>query len=465
VATPALVAPPATPHVPYPIALAHFPVLRQSMLATFADCQLQAGFDLRMSITRPGTQTLHTSGYTTHRQAAGRLIHSTLGRSIRHMREKRQEFIAPETVIDFWDLELRQAEVPVGETFALPAHEDALARRTLHKWAKDNLITIAELYGIEERLAATIRYPDGAGGFVERVLTGQLDLLLIDPSGAHATVPDWKDTWKLPTKKGSEDEVDDDEEDGDDALSQEGYFQQQFYALLIFLSPQFRGVQSVTLREFYIRRSRPREATIWRHKLPDLLGYFSATAERFDRCYEAAVVTRRGRIRRRVLSTPAQWGEPSPGAHCSYCPGAQDCPVDKDAREGGAINTPAEAETVAGVLIRAKRVVKQTEASLRTWADREGPVRVRDAKRDRFFGYVETERVERPTKAQVSAAMLAGRDPRKLYKRRVSTAFRDYSPDADVTRGLDDADVVEMFERAAALAAAETERRRPRSRA
>lgn len=448
---------PAPP--PYPTAMAHFPGLRQSMLAGFSDCQLYAGFELRNAIPRPGSQVLHTSGYTTHRQAAGRLIHDTLRLAIRHMAEpeRRQERIPHQVLWDIWDDVLRQADAPVDQTYALPAHEDAQARRTLKKWAEDNWFTIDDVYAVEERLAATVSYPDGSGGFVERVLTGQLDLLLVDQSGTHATVVDYKDTWKLPAKRGSEDD-DDDEPDEPDRLSLEGYFQQQFYALLIFMHPDFRAVQSVTLRENYIRRSRTREAPIWRHRLPALIAYFSALAERFDRCYEAAIVTRRGRLRRRPMATTAQWGEPSPGAHCSYCPGAMDCPVPREAREEGMITTPAEAQTVAGILIRAKRVVAMCERSLRTWTDREGPVRVRDAKRDRFFGYLERERVERPTLRQVSDAMLAGRDPRDLYRRRVSTAFTDFSAE-DAPREIDPDDVVQLFE-----AAAERARTRRRGR-
>jgi len=449
------------PAVPYPTALLHFPVLRQSTLAGFADCQLAAGFGLRMAIPKPGTQALHTSGFTTHRQAAGRLIHATIAAALRHMVERTEEAIAPEIVLDLWDRVVRQADAPVEDTFALPAHEDALARRTLRKWARDNSFTIAEIYGVEERLQAVITYPDGAGGVVERTLTGQLDLLLVDPSGAHATVPDWKDTWKLPTKKGAEadlDDFDDEAEDvGDDTLSLEGYFQQRFYALLIFLC--LPAVQSVTLREFYVRRSKPREATIWRHELPNLVAYFSATAERFDRCYETAIITRRGRVRRRVLATVAQWGEPSPGAHCSYCPGAMDCPVPPEAREAGMITSPAEAQTIAGILIRAKRVVKMTEASLRTWADREGPVRVKDAKRDRFFGYVEAERVERPSLKKLNEAMLAGRDPRTLYRAKTHTRFADFSPDDQVNREISDEDTVAMFEAAVEQAKAKRRRR------
>jgi hypothetical protein len=462
VATPAPVAPPATARLPYPTALAHFPTLRQSLLATFADCQLQTGFDLRSAIPKPGSQILHTSGYTTHRQAAGRLIHSTIGRAIRHMVEVGQEQIPPEIVIGLWEDELRQASEPVSETFALPAHEDALARRTLRKWARDNTFTIADIYGIEERLAAPIHYPDGHGGMVERILTGQLDLLLIDKSGTHATVPDWKDTWKLPPARDDDWDGEELEDDGDDELSLEGYFQQRTYAPLIFLQPELRAVQSVTLREFYVRRSKPREATLWRHQLPELLSYLSATAERFDRCYEAAIRTRRNRVRPRPLATPAQWGEPSPGAHCFNCPGRIDCPVPPEARIGGMIGSPADAEMYGGILIRAQAVVKLIEQSMRTWADKEGPTRIRDAKRERFYGYVIGERVERPTLAQVKAAMLAGRDPTKLFKRRTHTRFTHYTPTADVTRGLAEDDTVAMFERAAELAKRDSGRPRTR---
>lgn len=450
---------PAPATYPYPTAVAHFPALRQSMLAGFADCQLYAGFELRNALPRPGEQLLHTSGYTTHRQAAGRLIHDALRRALRHMAREREERIPHELLWDLWDEAIRQADVPVSQTHTLPAHEDDLARRTLKKWALDNVFTIREVYAVEQRYTAIVRYPDGQGGVVERVLTGQLDLLLVDPSGTHATVVDYKDTWKLPATRGSEDDDEDDEQE-EDRLSDEGYFQQQFYAWLLFSQPEFRALQSVTLRENYIRRSRSREAPIWRHKMPALTAYFAATAERFDRCYEAAIVTRQKRVRRRPLATPAQWGEPSPGAHCSFCPGAMDCPVPREAREGGMITTPAEAQKIAGILLRAKRVVAMCERALRTWTDREGPVRIRDGKRQRFFGYLERERVERPSLRQIDAAMLAGRDPRDLFRRKVSTAFTDFSAD-DQPPEIDNDDVVALFE---AAAAASAKRNRGRSR-
>lgn len=440
---------------PYPRALRDFPRLRQSQLAIFADCQLSAGFGLRVSIRprrRRGEHSdLATSGWTTHRASAGRIAHATVARSLHHMLERRQERIPPEVVIDLYEEVIRQADVPLAETFALPAHEDRQLRRTLRKWARDTVFTIEDVVGVEERFEAVVSYPDGAGGMVDRVLTGQLDLLLISDGGAgeHATVADWKDTWKLPPKRHDEDAEEDDGED--DKLSLEGYFQQRFYALLVFVA--FPRVQSVTLREFYLRRSQQREATLWRYELPEIVSYLAAEAEKFDRCYHAATEPAKGRRVRRVpLATPAQWGEPSPGAHCGYCPLAVECPIEPDARGVGRIESPEHAAKIAGELVKARSVVSQLGAALSAWTDRWGPTRVKDAKRERFFGHVEGVRTERPTLRQLEQAMLAGRDPRTLYRSKVHTRFTDYSPQEDVTHGLDDEDVVEMFERAAQAA-------------
>jgi len=169
--------------VPYPTALRHYPRIRQSTLNGFSACHLYSGFELSMAIPKPGTPGLQTSGYSTAAQARGRLMHSTIARALKHMVAERQESIPPSIIIDLWDEEIRQAGVPVAETFALPAHEDIFARQMLRKWARENAFSIDEIYGVEVRLEAPLVYPDGAGGLVERIVTGQLDLLLVDPSG------------------------------------------------------------------------------------------------------------------------------------------------------------------------------------------------------------------------------------------------------------------------------------------
>jgi hypothetical protein len=457
VATPTLAADPRHAarrrRAPYWRSLERFPRVRQSLLAKFFDCQLSAGFELSLSIIHgPDAEGLHRSGWTSHRAGAGRIAHEVIAASLRHMLAHEAETIAPEIVMDFLDKAMRQRDRPIAETFALPPKEIVQLRKTLRKWARDNVITIDEVYGIEERLEAVVSYTvDGVT--VERVLTGQLDLLLLTPDGKHATVPDWKDTWKLPPQA-----VEDEDEDlDDDTLSPEGYFQQRFYALLVFLFlPQ---VQSVTTREFYLRRSEPREATIWRHELPDLIAEFSATVERFDRSAHAAFEPApRRRKRRKPLATVREWGEPSPGAHCSYCPKAVECPIDPDARAGGQFASPEAAERGVGELLKARAVVKQLAASVEAWTNYHGPVRVRDAKRDRVFGHIQTSRTARPTRRQVEQSLLAGRSPLDLFRTTTHTRLSDYTPERGDLAGLDDDDHVEIFARAAERARQRRER-------
>lgn len=442
---------------PYPRALALFPSVRQSALATFADCGLSAGFGLRLSINHPSDRQKvpHTSGWTTHRATAGRVAHATVARALRHMLQHHEESIDPDTMEAFLRDELAQRDVPLRETAAVPPHEFRFLQRTLRKFARDNAFTIADVVGIERRLTATITYPDGNGGEVERMITGQLDALLISEGGLgrHATVPDWKHTWKLPAQQ--HDDAADEDDGEDDKLSPEGYFQQMFYALLVFLT--FPQIQSVTLREFYLPRSEPREATIWRHEMPWLLDYFGSLVERFDRSVEAAYTPAKGRRRRaKPLTTPEQWGEPTAGAHCRYCPLAVECPLDADIKGP---QTVEHAQKVLGEALKARRVVKQHMEWVAQFTDRYGPLRVRDGKRVRLFGHVVRKRTERPTRAQVEQAIMRGQDVRELYRSKTHTALTEYSPEGNPAELMDDDDVVALFEQAAEAA----KRRRARA--
>jgi hypothetical protein len=78
-----------------------------------------------------------------------------------------------------------------------------------------------------------------------------------------------------------------------------GYFQQRWYAYLIFTQPAFRSVERVTLREFYVRYSEPREITLSRDReFEDIREELATLVELFDRSVERN-----------------EW-VPSPGQHC-----------------------------------------------------------------------------------------------------------------------------------------------------
>jgi hypothetical protein len=162
------------------------------------------------------------------------------------------------------------------------------------KWAHDNAFDVMNLVDVEKRLDATVRYPQPDGGWVTRVITGQLDALLVEgATTSTAIVLDWKDMWKLPPET---------------EVGFGGYFQQRFYALLIFVN--YPSVEDVTLREFYVRFSEPREATlsrkeyVRRHPRGD-----QALVEQFDRCVEEN-----------------EW-VPSPGRTAGSAPMPQKCPI------------------------------------------------------------------------------------------------------------------------------------------
>jgi hypothetical protein len=174
------------------------------------------------------------------------------------------------------------------------------------------------------------------------------DALLIEGAyDEHAIVLDWKDMWKLP------------------AQTEIGL--RRLLPAAVLRVPDLRELpdgRAVTLREFYVRYSEPREATLHegvgrRHRAE-----ISALPEQFDRCVEENL-----------------W-VPSPGAHCTYCPMPQKCPIHPEARGSGRITTPEEAMQTAAEFVVAQAIVKQKREQLGPWvrderagagARREGP--------------------------------------------------------------------------------------------
>jgi hypothetical protein len=468
-----------------PTAVERFPRLRQSLLARYSDCALMTAFELRAGIATPSPDGLHTSGWSTHRQAGGTVAHAVIQKALHRMLAEREEQVPTDVVEDLLDRELLLEGRRRGERFAIPTDEAMQLRKTLRGWAANTDWTFDEVAGVEVRFSTVVQYELDDGRRVSRELTGQLDVLLI--ANGHATVVDHKDTWQLPPARGTA--ADDDTPRKDDGLSPEGFFQQRFYALLVFRT--IASIKSVTLRESYIRRGETREATIWRDQLPRLEAEMSAAAARFDRAYDdlapdAAAVSLPGAAadlvraldgdgddlgaldRLRDLVTGKQpplheaW-EPSPGSHCRYCPKAHDCPIDPDLRGDGGLMEPDEAYAAAGEYLVAKRVTKYRKDQLMRWIDLHGPIRIKDGKRVRFLGFVTTRHTVKPTAAEVLAAQRAGRDPRLLYRTRTGTEFREVTPDAPGVSFMGD-DLVGEFERAAEYVRTQNQRTAGRSR-
>jgi hypothetical protein len=424
------------PDLPYPKALSRFPMIRQSLLAAFDNCSLSAHFDLE-----------HRNGWAHPWQARGLTFHRFAGRALREMHAQQEGKIEVDVALAILNEVLRQADVdrecPVcgstkirkGVTKAgmrlclsgrhrfeteivnLPMAEIKDLVWVVKKWAHDNEWDVNHLVSIEDRLGARVSYPNPHGGYVERLLSGKLDAVFLDPvDPSHAVVLDWKDTWALP---------------GPTDVSFEGYFQQRWYGWLVMRN--YRSVQKVTLREFYVRYSEPREATIWRDDLDQIEGEFAAIAERFDRAFDEKLWT------------------PTPGKWCSYCALPQRCPIVPDVRQAGRITDAEQAKRVAAQLVVGQEVSRQARAALQSWAERHGPVPVKDAKGKRFFGYRSVERVERPDReALLQAVREAGEfeavNLDDLFVRKQGTRFEAFSPKAIEEEEQDNA-LIEQLQR------------------
>lgn len=411
---------------PYPKARAAFPTLRQSLLSSFDQCARSTKYEIE-----------YRNGWSSHPQARGQILHRFAAECLRTM-AMHGEGELPTDVAEGIMLDvLRQAHVDRECRFCgstrikkgvsrdglrtclsckkkfptefvnLPLAQVKDLAWIAVKWAHETVFDIRLLIDVEKRLERIIHYPDPEGGSVQRVLTGALDVLFLDAEdSSHVIVYDWKDTWSLPPGEG---------EEGTDTVSETGYFQQRFYAFLIF--GNYPSVQRVTLRERYVRYSKERNVTISRSKEDEIEFELAALAERFDRAYEESL-----------------WVA-TPGKQCNWCARPSDCPVAVFARGDGRITDEARAAKVAASLVVAEKVVKDNRAALRAYADVHGPIPVKDAKGRREFGYVTTRRTEKPTLDQIEKATIEKGAPltlaelKGLYKEKITTRFQAYTPD------------------------------------
>ena len=257
---------------PYPSALKRFPTLRQSLLSTFDNCGLSASFDLA-----------YRQGWNTSPQGRGSIFHRVAAECLREMWRMKEGSIPVDAALTILGEVLAQPDAdrvcPRCGTTKIKPGVSAKGERTcenrhrfptkiinipleqikdLHwtvvKWAASYHFDVHLLVNVEQRLSAEIGYPNRlTGGVVHRTLTGQLDALLVDKTATHGIVVDWKDTWSVPAEGA---------EDGNDEVSVGGYFQQRFYAYLLFHN--YPSIQRVTLREVYPRRGEVREVTVSR---------------------------------------------------------------------------------------------------------------------------------------------------------------------------------------------------------
>lgn len=339
-----------------------FPKVRQSFLATFDDCHLSALFNTR-----------YDKGYSTVPQAAGQLFHRFAAECLRWMQRQDSEHLPVAVALGILEHVLEQDDVEPRDIVALPLREIPMLEMVCRKFAKDNAFTIRRVQDVERRFDGDLRYQAPNGEWVTRVLTGQLDALLFDPPDG-ATVLDWKNTWALPPERDMDAES--------PGVSYHGYFQQLFYAWLIFKN--FSAVNFVTLREFYVRRTKVRPARVSRGELPKIEEKLARLVRTFDRSVMAGAPVR---LTVEDVEDHGYW-KPSPGQHCFFCSAPRLCPLSEE--ETGlppSVLTEEDAMRLAGERQVAKAIIRKTDESLRGWADARGPIPLKSAKGRRVLGH------------------------------------------------------------------------------
>lgn len=352
-----------------------WPTLRQSLLAKMDDCPLSTLFELR-----------YARGWSTHPQALGTLFHRVAAKCLETMRAVDSETIPVGEALAILDEVVRQADVPPDEIVRVPLRDMRDLRMAVIKLANDNAFSVRKLIDVEKRLEATVSYVVAeTGERVERRLTGQLDALIFEPPD-RAVVVDFKSSWALPPEPRDVDGP----TDGLKGLSYHGYFQQRFYALLVLRN--FPRVQSVTLREFYVRKTEVRKATVHRAALTEIEDEMSVLAEAFDRAVAEGAPAWPYKVQEM-----GRW-VPQPGRHCSMCAATRQCPIEEDARleAGGGIATLPQAERAAAELVLVEQARSRLIEGLKGWVEGGGkPVRVRWSKGRRVLGWYRTKRGRR----------------------------------------------------------------------
>lgn len=331
-----------------------WPEVRQSWLSTFDDCALSSWFDLRYG----------AGHWNTTPAAIGVIFHRVAAACLKEMRAMDSETVPVAVALAILEEELMQRDVPPEEYVRIPRREIRELRWIVAKFARDNSFTVRSLIDIEERISAVLGYTDADGTVRTRILTGKLDTLVGGDAPDEAIIVDFKSGWGLPAKPRNPDPTGPPEPE----VSYEGLFQLHFYGWLVLKN--YPSVNTVRLREFYVRRTEARTATLHRDDMERTERDLADLVRDLDRCLAS------GKPKRLRLPDVAPWN-PSPGKHCGFCVAAHRCPIEADARLPYAVNTEKAARRAAGELQVVEKVRKALREGLRAYCERHGSVPVK----------------------------------------------------------------------------------------
>jgi hypothetical protein len=343
-------------------------IYRQSTLAGFEVCARRTRFAIERGDDDYALGWVDTSG------DVGQVLHAVTAEIINTLRDPRN----PEPQMPTQEAVEVMYEVYGAMDIVLPVDDlDALRWMVLSfceiKWPTSRIATV------EQRLTLELVCPDG----VTRTLKGQPDAVLFDPPDG-LIIPDWKSGMGRPGKPRDESAIVRDE-DGEIALvigkkylSERGHFQLDTYGLLALKGRLDDGTMisptadRVTLREYNLRWGDKRQATLGREELEHVERQLADHMMKLDRAISEGPKSK-------------LWS-PRLGAHClRQCPVARSCPIPKEMRGTGALETQADADREAKLYVRGKTMYEQASARLKPWQEAGNPPgRVNDREEARW---------------------------------------------------------------------------------
>lgn len=287
-------------------------VYRQSLLRGFTVCARRTLHGLKVGDNA-------VVGWVTDRGHLGTAFHEFQRRYLSTLAEQDERQMPTQEAVEV------MYEVVAALPFALPGETlDELRYLVLGfcdiQW-DPRLLRTAEL---ETELRAEVACPDGE----VRVLKGTPDVLMFDPP-AGLVVADAKTGRGRPRGPRTEPEPGEVVE-GREYLSD--LFQLETYAYLGMR--KYPAVQYVTGREFHLRSGQVRQTRLSREELEHVERKLAVTMMLLDRAISEG--------------EDSKLWEPRPGSHCvRQCPVARSCPIPKEQRGDGAIESAEDADVAA----------------------------------------------------------------------------------------------------------------------
>lgn len=309
---------------------------RQSVLSGMQKCPRRVKFDLLAGDVRAGWVDSSGDLGSIFHAIAARILQALKVRGMQEMPWSEAREIMYEVAAEY------PAVLPTREFHDLHYLVEGFCR---FRW------DVRRILAIEEQIEAEVMGQDGA----LRMITGHPDILLADPPDGVIII-DYKSGRGKP--KSPRGQADAEHVSGRQYLSERGLFQLDCYgALALRRYPQARRA---TLKEYHLRTGQVREATLERHALPEVERQLGIQAQQLEMALAEGPKSDR-------------W-YPKPGDHCGghKCPVARSCPIPREMRGLGAVDSSASAKVAAAAFVVAQAQYRHASEQVKAFHEGTG---------------------------------------------------------------------------------------------